>query len=94
VAGETFGEFDQVPSSTHDTIGSPQSSSSVRAGCDILVQDHLDPRWLTWFEGWTITNLDNGVVRLSCPQVDPAALHSTLNKIRDLNLTLLSVCRI
>ena len=67
---------------------------AVESSYEIVVQDHLDPRWLEWFEGWTITNLENGAVALCCPRVDKAALHGVLNKIRDLNLVLLSVTRI
>jgi|WetSurMetagenome_2_1015567.scaffolds.fasta_scaffold1226984_1 hypothetical protein len=76
------------------TPGSPESSRAAGAGYEIRFQDHLDPCWLEWFEGWTITNLDNGVVCLSSPRVDQSALHGALNKIRDLNLTLISVTRL
>ncbi len=67
---------------------------AVENSYEIVVQDHLDPRWLEWFEGWTITNLEDGIVALRCPRVDQSALHGALNKIRDLNLVLLSVTRI
>ena len=63
------------------------------AGYEIRVKDHLDPCWWHWFEGWTVTNLDNGEVSLNNASVDQSALHGALNKIRDLNLTLLSVVR-
>ncbi len=73
---------------------SPGGSGKAGAGYEIVVQDHLDTRWLEWFEGWTITNLENGLVTLRCPRADQSALHGALNKIRDLNLVLLSVTRI
>ncbi len=60
----------------------------------ILVKDHLDTHWFTFFEGWSINNLDNGEVLLSISSIDQAGLHGTLNKIRDLNLTLISVEKI
>lgn len=63
-------------------------------GYEIKVRDHLDPHWFAWFEGWTITNLENGEVLLRNMQVDHAGVHGALNKIRDLNLTLLSVSQI
>jgi hypothetical protein len=66
----------------------------VLAGYEIRFQDHLDPCWHTWFEGWTMTNLENGVVCLQSTGVDQSALHGALNKIRDLNLLLISVARI
>ena len=58
---------------------------------EIRVKNHLDPCWHDWFDGWTITNLENGEVLLTGANVDQSALHGTLNKIRDLNLKLISV---
>ena len=58
---------------------------------EILVKDHLDPCWWQWFEGWSLTNLGDGVVLIKKSNVDQSALHGALNKIRDLNLVLLSV---
>lgn len=63
------------------------------AGYEITVKDHFETYWYEWFEGWTITNLENGEVLLRQTNVDQSALHGALNKIRDLNLTLLSVIR-
>ena len=58
---------------------------------EIRVQDHLETYWSEYFEGWSISNLENGEVLLTNPNVDQAGLHGVLNRIRDLNLTLLSV---
>lgn len=58
---------------------------------EIRVRDHLETHWSTYFDGWFIINLDNGEVLLFSNNVDKAGLHGVLNKIRDLNLTLLSV---
>jgi hypothetical protein len=66
---------------------------STRGSYEIRVKDHLDPCWWRWFEGWTVTDLDSGEVLLRNTSVDQLALHGVLNKIRDLNLTLLSVVR-
>jgi hypothetical protein len=64
-----------------------------RAGTsyEIRVKDHLEKHWFSYFEGWSIENIENGEVLLSKSNVDQAGLHGVLNKIRDLNLTLLSV---
>ncbi len=62
-------------------------------GYEIRVRDHLDTHWCAWFEGWEITNLENGEVLLRSSKVDKSGLHGALNKIRDLNLTLISVTR-
>jgi hypothetical protein len=60
----------------------------------LRVKDHLGTHWLTFFEGWSIDNLENGEVLLTNPNIDQAGLHGALNKIRDLNLTLISVYKI
>jgi len=60
-------------------------------GYEIRVRDHLETYWHTWFEGWSVTNLENGEVLLRSTGIDQSGLHGTLNKIRDLNLILVSV---
>jgi len=60
----------------------------------IRVKNNIAMHWVNFFEGWSITNQKNGEVLLSSSNVDQARLHGALNKIRDLNLTLLSVKRI
>jgi hypothetical protein len=57
----------------------------------IRVVGPVDPEWSDWFEGLTITNTASGVTVISGEIVDQAALHGTLNKVRNLNLTLISV---
>jgi hypothetical protein len=57
----------------------------------IRVIGHLDPQWSEWFDGLVITPLRSGNTVLAGDIVDQAALHGTLNKIRDLNLPLISV---
>jgi hypothetical protein len=61
---------------------------------EIRVKNHLDPCWHDWFEGWEITNLEDGEVLLTSKAVDQPALHGALNKIRDLNLKLISVIEV
>jgi len=68
-------------------------TSAERNGYEIRVRGHLDPHWCAWFENWTITNLENGEVLLTRFNVDQSGLYGALNKIRDLNLTLLSVAK-
>ncbi|GAC1350357.1 MAG: hypothetical protein NVSMB27_32100 [Ktedonobacteraceae bacterium] len=60
----------------------------------IIIKGHLDPEWSDWFDGLTITMVDNGETILSGPIVDQTALHGVLIKIRDLGLPLLSLVRI
>ena len=61
---------------------------------EFRVEGHLAPSWSEWFDGLTIANLDNGEALLTGPVVDQAALHGLLAKVRDLNLSLISVNRI
>jgi len=61
---------------------------------EIRLRNHLDTYWITYFEGWVINNLEDGEVLLCKNNVDQAGLHGVLNKIRDLNLTLLSMKKI
>ncbi len=68
-------------------------SHSSKASYEIQVRDHLDTRWQAWFDGWTVLNLEEGEVLITQAGVDQSALHGVLNKIRDLNLILLSVTR-
>jgi hypothetical protein len=58
---------------------------------EILVRDQLDSHWSTWFEGLTLTALENGETLIAGPVPDQAALHGILAKIRDLDLHLLAV---
>lgn len=59
--------------------------------CEIKIKGRLEKRWADWFEGLTFTHENNGTTILSGSLPDQAALHSILLKIRDLNLTLISV---
>jgi len=73
-----------------DATGSNQVASDHY---EIKIRDHLETYWFEWFKGWSITNLENGEVLLSSSKIDQSALHGALNKISNLNLTLLSVTR-
>jgi hypothetical protein len=59
--------------------------------CSITVKGHLDQRWSEWFDGLTITHLENGASVLSGHLPDQAALHGVLTKVRDLGLNLVAV---
>jgi hypothetical protein len=60
----------------------------------IRIKGHLNMSWLDWFDGLTITRLDNGETVREGPAIDQAALHGMLNHIRDLGLLLLTVDRV
>lgn len=70
----------------------PQPDSPQSTIYKIRIKGHLDSQWTDWFEGLTITLQDNGETLLTGPVIDQAALHGLLKKIRDLGLTLISIC--
>ena len=60
----------------------------------IRVKGHLGQQWNDWFDGFTITNVEDGETIISGSNVDQAALHGVLAKVRDLALPLLAVSRV
>ena len=59
----------------------------------IKLKGCLDPNWSDWFEKMVISREGDTTV-LTGPVADQAALHGLLIRIRDLNLTLLTVERL
>jgi hypothetical protein len=58
---------------------------------EIHVKGHLDERWSEWFAGLKLTYLEEDVTLLSGTLPDQAAIYGVLERMRDLNLTLISV---
>jgi hypothetical protein len=61
--------------------------------CTIKVRGALDCHWSTWFDGLDITTDENGDTVMTGSLTDPAALFGIINRVRDLGLELLAVCR-
>ena len=61
---------------------------------EICIKEPISDRWLEWFGEFNITQTTSGEILLTGPIADQSALHGLLAKIRDLNLTLISVNRI
>lgn len=57
----------------------------------IKIKGYLNHHWMDWFDGLTITHINDGTTVLQGPLPDQTALHGVLLIIRDLNLTLISV---
>ena len=58
---------------------------------EIRIRGHLDSCWSDWFAGLKLAHLEGNETLLSVPLPDQAALHGLLERVRDLNLTLISV---
>jgi len=62
---------------------------------EIKIKGLLDDHWKQWFEGMTLKHAKNHEPEectvITGPIADQPALHGLLEKIRDLNLTLISV---
>ncbi len=61
---------------------------------EIRLKGTLPPDWSRWFDNLNMTYDREGNTVLSGPIVDQAALHSLLDKARDLGLALLEVRRV
>ena len=68
----------------------PKNTSEIY---EIKLQGHLDTKWSEWFYDMAITH-DSDVTTLCGPLPDQIVLHSVLDRIRDMNLPLLSVKQI
>ena len=58
---------------------------------EIKIKGYLDPRWSDWFASLAMTQLEGNETLLSGMLPDQAALFGLLERIRDLNLSLISV---
>jgi len=61
---------------------------------EIRLKGHLDSRWVTWFDGLTLTTCSDGTTTIQGVVVDQSALHGLLQKVRDVGVPLISVNRV
>lgn len=74
-------------------MSNPKSTAPSGWPCryEILIKEPIGEKWLAWFDEFSLTRTENGETLLTGSIADQAALHGLLAKIRDLNLTLISV---
>ena len=77
-----------------NTTVSPTQRHDESTLHEVRVHGHLDDRWTQWAEGLTFTHESDGTTTLTGPIADQAALHGLLNRIRDLNVPVVSVRRV
>ena len=75
-----------------------KSQKTTQQYYEIRVEGELGDMWSGWFEGLSIRKefdgeSDRHITVLYGPIPDQPALHGVLNKIRDLNLTLISITK-
>lgn len=62
----------------------------MKGKIEIIVEGHLDKKWMDWFDGMVISYEGNNT-RVSGNIKDEAHLHGILNQLSDLNMKLVSV---
>ena len=77
----------------HATINLPDNKQSQvpNQNFEIHIKENLSPEWLDWFEGFALTFMPNGETVIFGAITDQSALHGLFARIRDLNLTIISV---
>ena len=61
---------------------------------EIRLKGHLEPRWVAWFDGLSLTQESDGTTVIRGEVIDEAALHGLLSKVRDLGLPLVAVTQL
>ena len=62
----------------------------MKGKIEIIVEGHLDKKWMDWFDGMVIS-YEGRNTRFLGKIIDESHLHGILNQIRDLNLKLISI---
>jgi hypothetical protein len=61
---------------------------------EIRLKGHLESRWITWFDGMSLTSERGGITLIHGQVIDQAALHGLLQKVRDVGLPLVSITQV
>jgi hypothetical protein len=70
------------------------STSSEPRLYEIRIAGHLGARWIAWFDGMTLTSVEDGTTVIRGLLADQAALHGVLHKLRDAGLSLISITQL
>lgn len=76
---------------TVEVNGMPYRRSTLPEYYEIKIKGHLDQRWSEGFTSMNLTHLEGDETLLSGLLPDQAALHGLLERIRDLNIPLISL---
>lgn len=60
----------------------------------IVLKEYVEPTWANWFGEMSVCYTEEGHTVITGELTDKPALHGLLDRIRDLNLTLISVTQI
>ena len=71
-----------------------EAKKNTSENYEIKLQGHLDTKWSEWFYGLAISHEPDGNTTLNGPLADQIVLHSVLDRLRDMNLPLLSLKQI
>jgi hypothetical protein len=71
--------------------GQPAADHAPTPQYEVRVKGHLGMRWAAWFDGLSLTPVDDGITVIHGPVVDQAALHGLLQKLRDIGIPLISL---
>jgi hypothetical protein len=75
-------------------VGGNLVNQSIEINYEIWVKEPLDPSWSEWLNDFQMNWFEGQGTRLTGYVQDQVALHGLLAKIRDLNLTLISIIQI
>jgi hypothetical protein len=66
-------------------------SPDAPASYELRLRGHLDERWSSWFDGFTVVHEGDGSTTLRGVVRDQSELHGLLARVRDLGTALISV---
>ena len=88
------GQHDNCAEEVHRKVYGTGGSSDMAGNIyEIRVKGRVDSRWFQCYEGLGVTYQAGGTI-LSGPIRDQSALHGVLERVRDLNLVLISLKRL